>query len=114
MVRRRMLSSTRKPEILWGNILDINSPLVGGPNLRCVQRLSGANCVAASNAVFLTVLNSSNAMNAVNFADHHFYVTKQKDTEAQATHPYNILDPTEPIIDFAKFFDGESLDQEDL
>ncbi|PKK54618.1 hypothetical protein CI102_891 [Trichoderma harzianum] len=69
---------------------------------------------AASNAVFLTVLNSSNAMNAVNFADHHFYVTKQKDTEAQATHPYNILDPIEPIIDFAKFFDGESLDQEDL
>jgi primary-amine oxidase len=53
-------------------------------------------------------------MNAVNFADHHFYVTKQKDTEAQATHPYNILDPIEPIIDFAKFFDGESLDQEDL
>ncbi|KAK4059971.1 hypothetical protein Trihar35433_10515 [Trichoderma harzianum] len=68
----------------------------------------------ASNAVFLTVLNSSNAMNAVNFADHHFYVTKQKDTEAQATHPYNVLDPIEPIIDFAKFFDGESLDQEDL
>ncbi|KAL7796312.1 amine oxidase catalytic domain-containing protein [Trichoderma afarasin] len=69
---------------------------------------------AASNAVFLTVLNSSNAMNAVNFADHHFYVTKQKDTEAQASHPYNVLDPIEPIIDFAKFFDGESLDQEDL
>ncbi|KAK0756315.1 hypothetical protein N5P37_011230 [Trichoderma harzianum] len=63
---------------------------------------------------FSPVLNSSNAMNAVNFADHHFYVTKQKDTEAQATHPYNILDPIEPIIDFAKFFDGESLDQEDL
>lgn len=114
MGRRRMLSSIRKREILSENILGINSPLVGGPHLRCVQCLSGANCVAASNAVFLTVLNSSNAMNAVNFADHHFYVTKQKDTEAQATHPYNILDPIDPMIDFAKFFDGESLDQEDL
>ncbi|KAL6693525.1 putative membrane copper amine oxidase [Trichoderma pleuroticola] len=69
---------------------------------------------ATSNAIFLTVLNSSNAMNAVNFADHHFYVTKQKDTEAQATHPYNVLNPVEPIVDFAKFFDGESLDQENL
>ncbi|KAK2596781.1 hypothetical protein QQS21_006109 [Conoideocrella luteorostrata] len=69
---------------------------------------------ATSNAIFLTVSNSSNAMNALNFADHHFYVTKQKDTEAQAAHPYNVLDPVEPIIDFAKFFNGESLDQEDL
>ncbi|KAK9435079.1 Copper amine oxidase [Metarhizium brunneum] len=69
---------------------------------------------ATSNVIFLTASNSSNVMNAVNFADHHFYVTKQKDTEAQGTHPYNVLNPADPLIDFAKFFDGESLDQEDL
>ncbi|KHO00533.1 Copper amine oxidase [Metarhizium album ARSEF 1941] len=69
---------------------------------------------ATSNAIFLTVANPSNALEAVNFADHHFYVTRQKDTEAQAAHPYNVLDPADPVIDFAKFFDGESLHQEDL
>ncbi|EFY87548.1 membrane copper amine oxidase, putative [Metarhizium acridum CQMa 102] len=69
---------------------------------------------ATSNVIFLTISNSSNVMNAVNFADHHFYVTKQKDTEAQGTHPYNVLNPADPLIDFAKFFNGESLDQEDL
>lgn len=74
----------------------------------------GTNRVATSNVIFLTISNSSNVMNAVNFADHHFYVTKQKDTEAQGTHPYNVLNPADPLIDFAKFFDGESLDQEDL
>lgn len=74
----------------------------------------GTNRVATSNVIFLTASNSSNVMNAVNFADHHFYVTKQKDTEAQGTHPYNVLNPADPLIDFAKFFDGESLDQEDL
>ncbi|TWU71601.1 hypothetical protein ED733_003204 [Metarhizium rileyi] len=69
---------------------------------------------STSKAIFLTVSNSPNAMNTLNFADHHFYVTKQKDAEAQAAHPYNVLNPADPMIDFAKFFDGESLDQEDL
>ncbi|KAH7394285.1 putative copper amine oxidase [Pyrenochaeta sp. MPI-SDFR-AT-0127] len=69
---------------------------------------------ATGNTIHLTVQNSSNIGKAANFATHHFYVTKQKDTEAQAAHSYNQLDTANPLIDFDKFFDHESLDQEDL
>lgn len=61
-----------------------------------------------------TIQNSSNLLNSMNFATHAFYVTKQKDTEPRASHALNDYDPANPIVDFAAFFDGESLDQEDL
>ena len=69
---------------------------------------------ATSNAISLTVVDSTNGGNAVHFTDHQFYATKQKDTEARSAHPYNQLDTDDPLIDFANFFDGESLDQEDM
>jgi primary-amine oxidase len=68
----------------------------------------------AAGVASLTIQNSSVSQNALNHADHHLYVTRQKDTEARADHPYNLLDPADPMVDFAKYFDGESLDQEDV
>lgn len=68
----------------------------------------------AAGVAALTIQNSSLAQNAVNHADHHLYVTKQKDTEARASNPYNLLDPADPVVNFAKYFDGESLDQQDM
>ena len=62
----------------------------------------------------LTVENSSNLVNAGNFAKHDFYVTKQKDTEPRSAHPFASQDVAEPPIAFAKFFNGEDLVQEDL
>lgn len=69
---------------------------------------------SAAGVASLTIQNSSLAQNSVNHADHHFYVTKQKDTEARASNPYNLLDPADPVVNFAKFFNGESLDQQDV
>lgn len=62
----------------------------------------------------LTITNSSNLFNSQGFADHALYVTKRKDTENAASHSCNSYDPRNPIIDFAKYFDGEDLVQEDL
>lgn len=62
----------------------------------------------------LTITNSSNLFSSQNFATHHLYVTKQKDTEPHCAHANNNYDTKQPIIDFDKFFDGESLEQEDL
>ncbi|KAJ3749653.1 copper amine oxidase [Lentinula detonsa] len=61
-----------------------------------------------------TIQNSSNLINSMNFATHALYVTKQKDTEPRASNANNDYDPANPVVDFAAFFDGESLDQEDL
>ncbi|GHJ86241.1 hypothetical protein NliqN6_2643 [Naganishia liquefaciens] len=62
----------------------------------------------------LTIQESPNLHNAQHFATHPLYVTKQKDTEPNCANPYNNLDTRQPLVDFNKFFDGESLVQEDL
>lgn len=64
--------------------------------------------------IHLTVQDSTNLKDAANWASHHLFVTKQKDTEVRNAYPYNSLDPELPVIDFNKFFDGESLEQEDI
>ncbi|KAK2746498.1 hypothetical protein FQN57_003124 [Myotisia sp. PD_48] len=69
---------------------------------------------ATHNAAYLTVVDSSNLKQCANWAKHHLYIVKQKDTEPQSTSPYNCLDPAAPVVDFDKFFNGESLEQEDL
>ncbi|KAJ0109324.1 amine oxidase catalytic domain-containing protein [Diaporthe amygdali] len=74
----------------------------------------GYRIMPAAGVASLTIQNSSVAQNAVNHADHHLYVTKQKDTEARAANPYNLLDPADPVVNFAKYFNGESLDQQDV
>lgn len=68
----------------------------------------------AAGVAALTIQNSSLAQNSINHADHHLYVTRQKDTEARASNPFNILDPVDPVVNFARYFDGESLDQQDV
>ncbi|KAL2216423.1 copper amine oxidase [Thermoascus aurantiacus ATCC 26904] len=69
---------------------------------------------SSGNMIHLTVQNSTNLKDSANWASHHFFVTKQKDTEMRNAYPYNSLDPEFPVIDFNKFFDGESLEQEDI
>jgi primary-amine oxidase len=64
--------------------------------------------------VYLTVEDSSNLQRAANFATHNLYATKQKDTEPRSAASWNNQDPSDPLVDFNEFFDGESLDQEDL
>ncbi|KAL1876689.1 hypothetical protein Plec18167_005097 [Paecilomyces lecythidis] len=69
---------------------------------------------ATGSAIHLTVEDSTNLQDAANWATHHLFVTKQKDTEMRNAYPYNSLDPAYPVIDFNKFFNGESLEQEDI
>ena len=38
----------------------------------------------------------------------------QKDSEIHVTSPWNAYDPWNPLINFGEYFDGESLEQEDL
>jgi primary-amine oxidase len=64
--------------------------------------------------VYLTVQNSSTSQKTTRFATHNLFVTKQKDTEPRAAAAWNNQDPADPLVNFDTFFDGESLDQEDL
>ncbi|PWW73068.1 amine oxidase catalytic domain-containing protein [Tuber magnatum] len=64
--------------------------------------------------IHLTVQNSSNLQKAAEFATHHLYVTKQKDTEQHSAAAANSMNPKDPLVNFGKFFDGEPLLQEDI
>ncbi|OCF40116.1 hypothetical protein I317_06067 [Kwoniella heveanensis CBS 569] len=62
----------------------------------------------------LTITNSSNLLNSGGFTTHQYYVSKRKDSEMKAASAWNDYDTANPLIDFNKFFDGESIDQEDI
>ncbi|KAH7305808.1 copper amine oxidase [Stachybotrys elegans] len=62
----------------------------------------------------LTVLDSTVIKNSARWAEFDVSVSKRKDTEPRSAHPYNNQDTPNPPINFAEFFDGESLNQTDL
>ncbi|ETS83998.1 hypothetical protein PFICI_05874 [Pestalotiopsis fici W106-1] len=76
--------------------------------------LRGYHVLPMSGAMHLTVQNSSNLAEAGRWAEFDVQVTRQHDWEPRAAHPYNSQDVNDPPINFARFFDGESLDQEDI
>ncbi|RPA84961.1 copper amine oxidase [Ascobolus immersus RN42] len=64
--------------------------------------------------VHMEVVDSTILRNSAAFGTHHMYVTKQKDTEPRLAAAANNMAPSEPLVDFSKFFDGESVAQEDI
>lgn len=74
----------------------------------------GYRILPASPTIHLTVQNSSNLANTINWATHDLSITQHHDTEPRSAHPYNNQDIHNPPIDFAAFFNNESLVQEDL
>ena len=70
--------------------------------------------ILPASTIHLTVQNSSNLVNAAQWAGHDIQVTKQHDHEPRAAHPYNNQDVENPPINFNDFFDGENLTQTDL
>jgi primary-amine oxidase len=74
----------------------------------------GYRVLPSAGTIHLTVSNSSNLVNAANWAKHDLYVTRQHDTEPRSSHPYQSQDVANPPINFDEFFNGESLVQEDI
>jgi len=62
----------------------------------------------------LTVKNSTVLANTGNWATHPMYALRRKDSEPMSAHTYNYYNAQQPLVDFAKFFNGESLDQQDI
>jgi primary-amine oxidase len=62
----------------------------------------------------LTVLNSPALGKAAGWASRDLWVLKQKDTERRSASEFNAMQPLDPLIDFEKMVDGESVVQDDL
>jgi primary-amine oxidase len=64
--------------------------------------------------IHVTVKDSTVFGDLINWATHHFYVLKRKDSEPVSAHPKARTWDLQTLVDFNTFFDGESLEQEDL
>lgn len=64
--------------------------------------------------VHLTVVGSKMLENNANWAKHNLAVTRRKDSEPSSSSMWNGQLPGAPTVNYDNFFDGESLDQEDL
>ncbi|KAF2634788.1 amine oxidase catalytic domain-containing protein [Massarina eburnea CBS 473.64] len=74
----------------------------------------GYRVVPGRSNIHLSTLNSPFSRNNSHFAKSHLAVTQQHDNEPYANSVQNLNLPWKPQQDFSKFFDGESVDGEDL
>jgi primary-amine oxidase len=68
----------------------------------------------SAGTIHLTAVNATDTGKAAAYATHDFYITKQKNSEPRSSDAYNQYAPEDPLVDFAKFLDGDSIEQEDL
>ncbi|KAI1502075.1 copper amine oxidase [Biscogniauxia marginata] len=66
------------------------------------------------NTPHLTILNSTTLGNSARWAEKDIWVVRQKDHESRGADPLNYLDPLDPLINFAKVANAESLAHGDL
>ncbi|KAF4342275.1 multidrug resistance [Fusarium beomiforme] len=68
----------------------------------------------SGSTAYLTVESSSALGRAANWANHNLYAIQHHDTEPKSAYAFNSHDPHHPAVDFNRFFNGESLEQEDI
>jgi len=61
----------------------------------------------------LTILNSTTLGDSARWAEHDLWVLRRKDTEPRSADPLNYFAPHDPIIDFTRMADHESLTHDD-
>jgi primary-amine oxidase len=64
------------------------------------------------NTPHLTIVNSTTLGSSAKWSERDIWVVRHKDTEPRSADPLNYMDPNEPLIDFSKIADGESLDHD--
>jgi primary-amine oxidase len=62
----------------------------------------------------LTIKNSTALGKSASWAYKDLWLLRQHDTEPKTASELNFLEPTDPLVDFAKMVDGEGVVQEDL
>lgn len=63
------------------------------------------------NTPHLTVLNSTSLGTSARWAERDVWVVRRKDEEPRAADPLSFLDTLNPLVDFSRIADGESLDR---
>ena len=113
-VQRSFINDEYNSRFNWGENSATQVLVVNQDEKNKYGELRGYRILPYTGLAHLTVKDSSNLENAARWAEYDIQITKQKDTELKSAHPYNSQDVFDPPVNFEKFFDGESLNQEDL
>jgi primary-amine oxidase len=111
---RSFLSNENEASINWSENDAIMYAIVNKDTPNKFGEYPGYRFKRSAGTIHLTQSNSTSVQKAGAFATHDLYITKQKDTEARAADAWNQFVVEDPLVDFATFLDGESLEQEDL
>jgi primary-amine oxidase len=65
------------------------------------------------NTPHLTIVNSTTLGDSARWAEHDIWVLQRKDTEPRSADPLNYFAPLDPLINFNKMANGESLQHSD-
>lgn len=113
-LQRQFVESEDASRMFWGDNGATQFRVVNTAQPNKYGEYRGYRILPSQGTIHLTVQNSTNLANAARWAEYDIMVTRQHDTEPRSAHPYNNQDVHDPPIDFSKFFNGESLTQEDL
>lgn len=111
---RSFITSEDDSKLFWGANGATQYRVVSTASTNKYGEYRGYRILPGDGTSHLTVLNSSNLVNAVHPFTHDLFVTKQHDTEPRSCHPYNGMDVADPMVNFDTFFDGENIEQEDI
>lgn len=113
-LQRKFIENEDESKLFWNSNAATQYTIINQAAPNKYGEYRGYRILPASPTIHLTVQNSSNLHNTINWATHDLYLTQHHDTEPRSAHPYNNQDIHNPPVDFNAFFDGESLVQEDL
>lgn len=111
---RSFVASEDDGRLMWDANSQTQILVVNQDETNEYDEYRGWRILPLSGTAHLTVENSSNLVDAARWAEYDVQITRQKDTEPKSAHAYNSQDVFDPPVNFAEFFDGESLEQEDL
>ncbi|KAF4996189.1 hypothetical protein FGRMN_4637 [Fusarium graminum] len=114
-VNRSYVTSEDDSKITWGKNGATSYAVVNKDKLNKFGEAPGYHIFPKSGSTaYLTVQSSSALGQSANWANHNLYALQQHDTEPKSAYAFNSHDPHHPAVDFNNFFNGESLDQEDI
>jgi primary-amine oxidase len=111
---RSEIASEDESRLFWAQNGQTQYRIVNKDKPNKYGEYRGYRILPSQGAIHLSVNNSSNLVNAANWAYHDLQITKQKDTEPRSANTMNGENVYDPLVNFDRFFDGESLEQEDL
>lgn len=114
MLQRTLMENEDSSRLFYGSNGATQFHVINMDETNKYGEYRGYRILPSSGTIHLTVEESSNLVNAAQWAGYDVQVTKQHDYEPRSAHPYNSQDVNNPPINFDNFLHSENLTQTDI